>query len=86
MHKLATLPLTKVEVSVGDDDPHVSPVEALWTAANVKEYDEGIREILLDPVGAQKYVQEQEESKKYYEQEVEMRRFQALKDAKVVLP
>lgn len=58
--KLAILPLTDVEVFVGDDSPP-QRVNGLWTAEDRIEYAEEIRQILLNPRGAEKYAQEQKE-------------------------
>ena len=59
VHKMAVLPLTNVEVFVGDRSQS-SYVELLWTEADRMEYAEGIRKILLDPKGAEIYAQKQD--------------------------
>ena len=59
VHKMAVLPLTNVEVFVGDRSQSWY-VELLWTAADRMEYAEGIRKILLDPKGAEIWAQNQE--------------------------
>ena len=55
IHRLATLPLREVEVFV-DDDSQTSLTKVLWTVEDTKDYAEGIREILLNPKGAEEYV------------------------------
>lgn len=58
VHKMAVLPLTNVEVFVDDRSQPWRYVDLLWTAEDRMEYAEGIRKILLDPKGAEKYSQE----------------------------
>ena len=61
LEKIATLPLTHVEVGVKymsyiddeDDD------EMRWLKAERTEYAEGLRNLLLDPAGAEVYKQKQ---------------------------
>ena len=55
MQRMAILPLTEVEIIVGDN-LQVRLRKVLWTVENRKEYAEGIREMLLDPKGAEKYI------------------------------
>ena len=50
VHKMAILPLTNVEVFVGDRC-QPQDANALWTAEDRMEYAEGIRKILLGPKG-----------------------------------
>lgn len=68
--KLATLPLTDVEVFVSDfpivisdypfSDSDVDEPRGLWTAGDRTEYADEIRKILLDPKSAEKHAQFQE--------------------------
>ena len=56
---MAILPLTNVEVFVGDrSQPWI--VDGLWTVHDRIEYAEGIRGILLNAKGAQIFAKEQE--------------------------
>lgn len=71
--KLAILPLTDVEVFVGDRSP-LEKVNGLWTAEDRIEYAEEIRKILLNPRGAEKYAQEQKEFKESNRQDRERER------------
>ena len=61
VHKMAVLPLTNVEVFVGDRCDWC----ILWTAEDRREYAEGIRKILLNPKGEEIYGQKQEEKKRW---------------------
>ena len=65
--KLAILPLTDVEVFVGDRSPP-ERLYGLWTADDRIEYAEGIRKVLLNPRGAEKYAQEEKEFKEFNRQ------------------
>ncbi|CAF9934808.1 hypothetical protein IMSHALPRED_009841 [Imshaugia aleurites] len=63
---MAILPLTNVEVSIGDYDTRkYSPRRA----TKRMEYAEGIRKMLLDPMGPEKYAQKKEELQEFYRQE-----------------
>ena len=64
VQKMKVLPLNEVEVFVGDDSlrwPRAGAV--MWAAEDRAEFAEAIRRVLLDPDGAEKYVQDQEELK-----------------------
>lgn len=43
-------------------------MDALWTVDDRIEYAEGIRGILLNPKGAQRFAREQEYLKEFYQQ------------------
>ncbi len=57
LRKVSTLPLNKVEVVVRN--PRYILEHDLWTKADREEFAEGLREILLNPKGAQIYADDQ---------------------------
>ena len=64
--RLSTLPLEKVEISIRNhtdpcfaNDDESDNNEALWTDADKKEYANDIQRMLLNPKGAETYVEEQ---------------------------
>ena len=62
VQRMKVLPLTEVEVFIGDYSNLVD--ESLsWTAEDRTEYADVIRRTLLDPEGAEKYAQDQEDVK-----------------------
>ena len=69
-HRMATLPLTDVEVFVGDRY-HRQSFGLDWSTKDRLEYAEGIRDILLNPKGAEIYAQDQDELKEFYRHERE---------------
>ncbi|CAD6571180.1 MAG: hypothetical protein ASARMPREDX12_004156 [Alectoria sarmentosa] len=86
VHKMAILPLTEVDVFVGDRSQQLE-MDTLWTAEDRMEYAEGIRKILLNSRGAEIYAQNQKELKDFHRQDREKRlEYQALKDVRFCLP
>lgn len=62
-------------------------MDALWTVDDRIEYAEGIRGILLDPKGAQRFARKQEYLKDFYRQEREKRmERQAFRDTRAGRP
>ncbi len=57
LQKVSTLPLTEVEIVTRN--PQYLPEHDLWTKADREEFAEGLREILLNPKGAQIYADDQ---------------------------
>ena len=86
VHKMAILPLTEVDVFVGDRSQQLE-VDTLWPAEDRMEYAKGIRKILLNSRGAEINAQNQKELKDYHRQDREKRmEYQALKDVRFCLP
>lgn len=64
LEKIATLPLTRVElVRRPDYAEFLDGYEDLWSKAERTDYAEGLRNLLLDPKGAEVYKQKQMEVK-----------------------
>ncbi len=65
LEKIATLPLTRVELVVRRPDyaEFLDGYEDLWSKAERTDYAEGLRNLLLDPKGAEVYKQKQMEVK-----------------------
>lgn len=70
--RVKILPLTDVEIFIADYADRVT-LDPLWTAGDRAEYAEGIREMLLDPKGAEVYAREQEEMKEFHRQDRDMK-------------
>ena len=92
VEKLATLPLTDVEVFVSDfphlvdypSDEDEAPVDtrASWTAEDRMDYAEGIRKTLVDPKGADVYAQNQKVLQEFHRENRERKKEQqASRDA-----
>ena len=62
VYRMATLPLTEVEVFVCSRIQPQRGEDVCWTVSDRKEYAEEMRRTLLDPTVAEKYALEQEET------------------------
>lgn len=72
LEKIATLPLTHVEISVKDSVcTEEDGYEHVWSEAERTDYAEGIRNLLLNPKGAEIYAQKQIEMKEIHRKQRE---------------
>ena len=80
VQRMKVLPLTEVEVFVGDYSERCREgwkgwtENAMWAAGDRTEYADVIRRILLDPKGAEKWAQDLEEWKEIYRRHTERTR------------
>ena len=82
VQRLKVLPLTEVEVFIGDYSCERSNDKFMFTVEDRTEYADAIRRILLDPKGAESYVQDRKDLKEFHRQEREgTRESQALRAA-----
>lgn len=64
VQRMKVLPLSEVEVFVGEDSGRWPRIGAgMWAAEDRVEFADEIRRVLLDPKGVEKYAQDQEELK-----------------------
>ena len=72
LRRMKVLPLTEVEVFVGDYGMTLPSIrQVIWVAKDRTEYADAIRRILLDPEGAESYAQDRKELKEFHRQERE---------------
>ena len=69
LSKLSTLPLTEVELVVRN--PRYGNGDESWSKADRQDFAQGLRNILLDPKGAEIYARDQAEKKEFWRKERE---------------
>ena len=62
LQKLSTLPLKEVDIAVRTPS-YLERMLCIWTKADSEEYSDGLRNLLLDPNGAEIHAEEQRELK-----------------------